>query len=92
MSDAIALPAETRLAFEVGERHAGVDGYTEVPLEPATSLGFFAEERPAAEVIFQDNEPQPYSVWGYLQDQRVRYFPHREEGESPRFVRPQDDR
>ncbi|MCZ7678818.1 MAG: hypothetical protein M5U28_08635 [Sandaracinaceae bacterium] len=40
-------------------------------------------------MIFPDNEPLPYSRWGYLQDQRVRYFP---EGSSrPRFVRPREE-
>jgi hypothetical protein len=84
---AVALPLETRLAFAVGDAHAGPDGFTQRTVEAGTALGFFAEERPAAEVIFEDNEPQPYRHWGYLQDQRVRYFPERD-GEGPRFVRP----
>ena len=51
------------------------------------ALAFFAEERGRTQLMFPDNEPQPYRVWGYLQDQRVRYFPNRD-GDRPRFVRP----
>jgi hypothetical protein len=88
VTGAVALPSESRLAFAVGDAHPGPDGFTQRHVEAGTALALFAEERPAAEVIFEDNEPQPYSHWGYLQDQRVRYFPHREDGDRPRFVRP----
>lgn len=87
---AYALPAESRLAFSVGDHHAGVDGFTRVPVEAGTALAFYAEERPATEVLFPDNAPQPYRVWGYLQDQRVRY--QRNSDGSPRFVRPPGER
>ncbi|MCA9609271.1 MAG: hypothetical protein KC619_26900 [Myxococcales bacterium] len=90
VANAFALPAESRLAFEVGDHHAGVDGFTRVPVEAGTALAFFAEERPATEVLFPDNAPQPYRVWGFLQDQRVRYQRHSDG--SPRFVRPLDQR
>ncbi|MCB9591513.1 MAG: hypothetical protein H6719_02165 [Sandaracinaceae bacterium] len=90
VTDAFALPEGSRLAFTVGDHQAGVDGYTRVDAEPDTSLVFYAEERPATEVLFPDNEPQPYRVWGYLQDQRVRYRTEHEDG--PRFVRPPDER
>jgi len=83
---AVALPADARLAFAVGGAHAGVDGFTERSVAAETALGLFADERPATEVLFPDNEPQPYHVWGYLQDQRVRYFP--DEGPH-RFKRPE---
>ncbi len=87
VEDGFALPESTRLAFAVDDVHAGVDGYTQRTVSAGTALAFYAEERPAAEVMFPDNEPQPYRVWGYLQDQRVRYFPHRSDG-GPRFVGP----
>ena len=91
MTDAIALGEQTRLAFTVAGGHAGPDGYErEAPMEGALEL--LAEERPAARVLFEDNTPQPYRVWGYLQDQRVRYFPNREGGEGPRFARPPGER
>lgn len=85
VSAAVALPGEARLAFAVPGAHAGPDGY-ERPVAVGDALPFLAEERPAAEVIFPDNEPLPYRRWRYLQDQRVRYFP---EG-PPRFVRSQE--
>jgi hypothetical protein len=79
---AVALPGDARLAFAVPGAHAGPDGF-ERPVSVGDALPFLAEERPAAEVIFPDNEPLPYRHWRILQDQRVRYFP---EG-PPRFVR-----
>lgn len=85
VSAAIALPQEARLAFAVAGTHAGPDGY-ERPIDVDDALPFWAEERPAAEVIFPDNEPLPYRRWSYLQDQRVRYFPTG----PPRFVRNPD--
>jgi hypothetical protein len=85
VSEAIVLPQAARLGFVVRGGHAGPDGYErEVP--ESGSLAFFAEERPATEVMFPDNTPIPYREWRYLQDQRVRYFP---EG-PPRFVSPRD--
>ncbi len=89
VTDAIALPDEARLAFAVEGAHAGPDGYTRREVSEAAALAFFAEERPAAEVLFQDNAPQPYQVWGYLQDQRVRYTRERSD-DGPRFTRPQE--
>ncbi len=85
VTDAVALPSDTRLAFSVGDSHPGPDGYTARTVDPGTALGFFAEERPAAEVLFRDNAPMAYRRWGYLQDQRVRYFP---ENAEHRFQRP----
>ncbi|MGF1466486.1 MAG: hypothetical protein ACFCGT_10150 [Sandaracinaceae bacterium] len=82
---AIALPPEARLAFRVAGRDASVDGFAAVEVDEGASLPFWAEERPATEVLWPENTPVPYREWGYLQGQRVRYFP---EG-PPRFVRPQ---
>jgi hypothetical protein len=70
------------LAFETEEGSAGPDGR---PRTLAEGLVLFAEQAPRAEVLWPDNQPMPYSRWGYLQGQRVRYFP----SEPPRFVRPQ---
>lgn len=85
---AVALGEGARLAFAARGAHAGPDGFTRRTVD-GSALALLAEERPAAEVLFRDNEPLPYSRWGYLQDQRVRYFP---EGSSrPRFVRPRED-
>jgi hypothetical protein len=71
------------LAFETDEGGAGPDGHPRT-LEGGVAL--LAEEAPRAEVLFPDNAPIPYSRWGYLQGQRVRYFP----SEPPRFVRPEE--
>ena len=79
---AIALP-EARLAF-VGEG-GGAAPDTVTPRDAGTLLSLYAEEAPSAEVLFPDTVPAPYSVWGYLQNQRVRY--HRTEGPA-RFERP----
>jgi hypothetical protein len=57
----------------------------------ATQLSFMAENRPAAEVIFGDVKPMPYRRWGWLQDQRVRYFPNHDAREA-RFPTPEDVR
>ncbi|MGE0789718.1 MAG: hypothetical protein AB7S26_28860 [Sandaracinaceae bacterium] len=84
---AIALGDGARLSFAVGDAAVGPDGYARDGFDRAGSVTLFAEERPAAEVMFPDNTPQPYSVWGYLQDQRVRYRRESSE-EGPRFVRP----
>lgn len=85
----IALPEASRLAFSVEGAHSGPDGFTVREVSPGTALAFFAEERPAAEVMFSDNTPQPYNIWGYLQDQRVRYV-REQNNDGPRFVRPQE--
>ncbi len=85
VEQAVGLGPSARLAFAVGDAHPGPDGFTRRTVD-GSALAFLAEERPAAEVLFPDNEPMPYSRWGYLQDQRVRYFP--EGGGRPRFVRP----
>ena len=53
-----------------------------------TYLHLVAEERPLAEVLFPEVEPMPYRKWGYLQDQRVRYFP----SGPARFATPEEVR
>lgn len=42
-----------------------------------------SDEKPT-EVIFADTQPVPYGVWGWLQNQRVRYIPQ----SAPRFRAP----
>jgi hypothetical protein len=66
-------------------RHRGRQrGPRRSPRELTGGLALLAEEAPSAEVLWPDNQPIPYSQWGYLQGQRVRYFPT----QPPRFVRP----
>ena len=77
---AIDLPRAMRLAFVAGDSVAGVDSY-ENNIDVRRALGWFADERPAAEVLFPAVQPRPYAVWSKLQDARVRYF---REG-APRF-------
>ncbi|GAB4110523.1 MAG: hypothetical protein OHK0013_46410 [Sandaracinaceae bacterium] len=81
VSSALDLGAPA-LAFETDAGGAGPDGRART-LEGGMTL--LAEEAPRAEVLWPDNEPLPYSRWGYLQGQRVRYFP----SGPPRFVRPE---
>jgi hypothetical protein len=83
--EAIAL-TESSLVFagETGLRSP--DGQPGRPVDEATSLALMAETRPLAEVLFSDVEPLPYRKWGYLQDQRVRYFPS---GRPARFQAPE---
>jgi len=77
---------ERRLAFATERGGAAPDGSTPraLPAEGEGSLLFYAEEGAAAEVLFPETEPAPYSVWGYLQNLRVRYL---REGPG-RFERP----
>jgi hypothetical protein len=84
--EAIALEDDVRLALVGEEGAAAPDGETPRPLPENAMLLFFAEEQPAAEVMFRETRPMPYSRWGYLQGQRVRYFPNH----PPRFVRNPD--
>ena len=80
VSEALDLGAPA-IAFDTDEGTAGPDGH---PRTLGAGIALLAEEAPAAEVLWPDNEPTPYSQWGYLQGQRVRYFPDA----PPRFVRP----
>ncbi|MFK7989348.1 MAG: hypothetical protein AB8I08_25240 [Sandaracinaceae bacterium] len=90
VTEAIVLGEDSRLAFQVEESLASVDGYARGGLDRDRALAFFAEERPRTEVMFPDNEPRPYRVWAFMQDRRVRYFPNRDPEERPRFLRPGD--
>jgi hypothetical protein len=82
---ALAL-GERRLAFATDRGASAPDGSTPrtLPPEGDGTLLFYAEEGAAAEVLFPETEPAPYSVWGYLQNLRVRYL---REGPG-RFERP----
>jgi hypothetical protein len=62
------------LADAAGPRR--VDGQAAPVVDETTSLALMAETRAPAQVLFADVEPQPYKKWGWLQDQRVRYFPN----------------
>ena len=85
ISRPVALDAQVRLAL-VGEHGASApDGETPRSLDGESGLGFYAEEAPAADVLFPDTQPMPYARWGALQGQRVRYFPDH----PPRFNRGQ---
>lgn len=82
---ALALPEGARLAFVLDGKTLAVDGQRLVSAEPEASLGWLAETRPAAEVLHPEVKPMPYRVWGWQQDQRVRYFPQG----APRFPTPE---
>jgi len=82
--EAIAL-TQSSLVFAGENGLLSPDGQPARPVDEAASLAFMAETRPSAEVLFSDVEPMPYRKWGYLQDQRVRYFPS---GRPSRFQAP----
>jgi hypothetical protein len=82
VAQALALPQDVRLAFVSAGHAVAVDGKRELSGEK--SLVFMAETRPPAQVIFGDVKPMPYNRWGWLQGQRVRYFP----SGPPRFPTP----
>ncbi len=69
---AIALD-RVRLGLQYHEGLLDAEGTTRMR-EGTVSLRFVASSVPAAEVLFPDNRPMPYSKWAQLQDQRVRYF------------------
>jgi len=62
-----------RLGLQYREGLLDVEGTTRLR-DGSVSLRFVASSLPAAEVLFSDNRPMPYSKWAQLQDQRVRYF------------------
>jgi hypothetical protein len=74
VTKAIAL-AEGRLVLQTEEGPRGLDGLSAPVVDESSSLTLMAETRPAAQVLFGDVEPMPYRKWGWLQGQRVRYFP-----------------
>lgn len=82
---AVALSDEMRLAFVVDEKTVSPDAY-ERPVDQSQAMPFYAEERPAAEVLFPDVEPRPYMYWYQMQDTRVRYL--KDEDHVPRFLAP----
>jgi hypothetical protein len=67
--------AEGRLVLQTEEGPRGLDGISAPVVDETTSLTLMAETRPAAQVLFEDVQPMPYRKWGWLQGQRVRYFP-----------------
>jgi hypothetical protein len=82
---ALALPDSAQLAFALPDgRYVSADGEHEV--DAGGGLAFLAETRPAADVMFREVVPMPYQRWGWLQGQRVRYFP----SGPPRFRTPED--
>ena len=70
---AIGLPEGVRLAFAIEGETVSPDSYQRA-VDPASSLAFYAEEAPAAEILFPEVEPRPYMYWYRLQDTRVRYL------------------
>jgi hypothetical protein len=83
---ALALPSAARMLLVTETGQASVNGEAIDGAAPEAALALMAETRPTADVMFGDVEPKPYRFWGYLQGQRVRYFPTGE----PRFRAPED--
>jgi hypothetical protein len=87
MTQAMILPAGSSLALVTETGQANVNGESlDKPVSSEAGLALMAETRPAADVMFPDVEPKPYRFWGWLQGQRVRYFPKGE----PRFKQPEE--
>ena len=80
------LVLETPTTPDAGVPDAGAEPSALAP-DP-NGLTFLADTRPAADVLFSDVKPVPYRRWGWLQDQRVRYFPtHPARFPTPEAVR-----
>jgi hypothetical protein len=86
LEQALALPSALRLALVTDTGQASVNGEPLQGDPTEAALTLMAETRPAADAMNRDVEPKPYRFWGYLQGQRVRYFPTGE----PRFRAPED--
>ena len=92
VAHAIALPDGAELGLIVDDALVSVDGLRSRPPTDAAaaatgaSLRLLAETRPAASVLFPEVKPMPYNRWGFLQGQRVRYFPT----QPPRFRAPEE--
>jgi hypothetical protein len=88
VTQAMILPVGSDLALVTDTGQASVQGEgLNRPITPEAGLALMAETRPAADVMFPDVEPKPYRFWGWLQGQRVRYFPTGE----PRFKQPEEE-
>lgn len=88
MTQAMILPAGADLALVTDTGQASVSGEAlDKAVAPEAALAFMAETRPPADVMFPDVQPKPYRFWGWLQGQRVRYFPTGE----PRFKQPEEE-
>jgi hypothetical protein len=87
LEQAMILPAGARLSLVTDTGQARVSGEA-VPgaSEIDAPLTLVAETRPPADVMFPEVEPKPYRFWGWLQGQRVRYFPQG----TPRFKQPEE--
>jgi hypothetical protein len=75
VTQAVAL-SEGRLVLADSAGPRRVDGQAAPVVDETSSLALLAETRAPAQVLFGDVEPLPYRKWGWLQDQRVRYFPN----------------
>jgi len=82
--EALALPDNGRLVLRFANHDVRIDGTEHTIKRGVPVVRWRAHSRPAAHVIFPDTKPRPYSVWGHLQGQRVRYVPKN----APRFRGP----
>jgi hypothetical protein len=88
VTQAMILPLGSALALVTQTGQASVTGQgLAQPIAAEAGLALMAETRPAADVMFPEVEPKPYRFWGWLQGQRVRYFPKGE----PRFKQPDEE-
>src|SRR5262249_51572118 len=87
VTQAIAL-TDGRLVLSADAGPRRIDGQAAPVVDEANSIALMAETRPPAKVLFDDVTPMPYRKWGWMQDQRVRYFPtHPARFQAPENVR-----
>jgi hypothetical protein len=83
VSRALALETE-RLQLAAASPDAGTAESPDAGNAGAEdSLTFVEQTQAPAEVLFPHVKPMPYNRWGYLQDQRVRYFPTSHQARFP---------
>jgi hypothetical protein len=75
VTKALELPENARLLFFDEGQTFAVNGERGIRIDNDANLALIADEQPAAEVLFTDVKPMPYRNWGWMQNQRVRYFP-----------------
>lgn len=87
---ALTAPPGSRLVFHhddptIPDHH--VDGTAARPSPREGRMAIWPRVAPMTRVLNPDLQPRPYRHWGWVQGQRVRYFPQGE----PRFKRPGSD-
>lgn len=75
VGQALELPQGARLVFFQNGKTFSVTGEQGVRVDNENNVALIAEKSPVAKVLFPEVSPLPYRTWGWMQNQRVRYFP-----------------